>query len=661
MTLIMDRTRWIAAVLLIALLLLCRGHAATADNDSCTNFYTRICMAPEDDDATLTARNQSTSHFRALNRQHRAYTDAWLQASSFYGACMHQEASQRAATLPGEHTALTPLRAGWTHPLSVHVVPSLAGPAFVVDLGLEPALYGWYAAVRESGQQQPQEAPPAWTQHVYESRAFQHWLHDMVDAAGTEEENKNEEEEEQEQESRQDALAGLVDYVRAYEPYSEVRRHLAKRAAALLDQLLDYHHQPDQELWVHRNGMPHAVLESLLLASVEHGEAMARDLSTLTVQLLEAAPPRGYLYHAAWLESGVPPALRTHFRQRHLLRQLTYTPGTTTAAATAAADTKPERTTLCTRLARVVYMAPLNRAFFEDGGAGMQARCDAAALLVRAIRVRLRRLVEHTEWLHARTREAALEKLDRLAIYVLEVPPPSPQEVADPKEEDAGYAGTLAAWLQQKADAQWRLLDQQRVLAATVGKHERLTLYDRMAREQLEAQWFAEVNYEIVNAWYDPTRNTITIPPGILFPPIYRGRNDVADLASMGTIIGHEMGHSLDVSGRFFDSHGFYVMPEQADVPSIGWWRDHDIEGFEQHMQCLAAEFGHPCQRADYGMHTMGEEYLFFTHTFYAHRLVWLINSASWPPTRSRMTGLVSTSRPSRRSSNSMPTSGART
>ena len=118
----------------------------------------------------------------------------------------------------------------------------------------------------------------------------------------------------------------------------------------------------------------------------------------------------------------------------------------------------------------------------------------------------------------------------------------------------------------------------------------------------------------VVNAWYDPTENTITIPVGILQYPFYHpptGSETLevertrywSNLASIGTILGHEMGHALDVNGRFFSETGSWS--------AAGWWAPVDQEGpdgFASHLECMARDYGHPCHREDYGMHTLGED-----------------------------------------------------
>lgn len=101
------------------------------------------------------------------------------------------------------------------------------------------------------------------------------------------------------------------------------------------------------------------------------------------------------------------------------------------------------------------------------------------------------------------------------------------------------------------------------------------------------------VKAETVNAWYNPTQNSITIPCGITRFPMFR--NDVDyDIPFLGSVIGHEIGHATDSSGKNFDEVGNYLTQEE-DV-------------FTPTEQCLATDYGSMCGNDNYGVHTLGED-----------------------------------------------------
>src|SRR6185312_398350 len=81
-----------------------------------------------------------------------------------------------------------------------------------------------------------------------------------------------------------------------------------------------------------------------------------------------------------------------------------------------------------------------------------------------------------------------------------------------------------------------------------------------------------------VNANYSPTHNEITFPAGILQPPFYDPKRDLAsNFGGIGVVIGHEMSHGFDDEGRQFDGHG-----NLRD-----WWTTADGAAFQQRADCL--------------------------------------------------------------------------
>ena len=86
-----------------------------------------------------------------------------------------------------------------------------------------------------------------------------------------------------------------------------------------------------------------------------------------------------------------------------------------------------------------------------------------------------------------------------------------------------------------------------------------------------------------VNAYYDPQRNDINFPAGILQPPFYDPALDLAvNLGGIGAVIGHEMTHGFDDEGRHFDARG--------DLRD--WWTADDAREFEWRANCIANEYG---------------------------------------------------------------------
>jgi predicted metalloendopeptidase len=85
-----------------------------------------------------------------------------------------------------------------------------------------------------------------------------------------------------------------------------------------------------------------------------------------------------------------------------------------------------------------------------------------------------------------------------------------------------------------------------------------------------------------VNAFYSPQNNSINFPAGILQPPFFDPKRDIAvNYGGVGSVIGHEMTHGFDDQGRKFDGDG-----NLRD-----WWTVKDGEEFEKRVSCVANEY----------------------------------------------------------------------
>jgi len=87
---------------------------------------------------------------------------------------------------------------------------------------------------------------------------------------------------------------------------------------------------------------------------------------------------------------------------------------------------------------------------------------------------------------------------------------------------------------------------------------------------------------QTVNAFYDPTRNEMVFPAGILQPPIFDPDADPAlNYAALGWVVGHEMTHGFDDQGRQYDKDGNLH----------DWWTEKDAANFNNRTALLVAEY----------------------------------------------------------------------
>jgi putative endopeptidase len=85
-----------------------------------------------------------------------------------------------------------------------------------------------------------------------------------------------------------------------------------------------------------------------------------------------------------------------------------------------------------------------------------------------------------------------------------------------------------------------------------------------------------------VNAEYNPQKNDINFPAGVLQPPLFDPASDAApNYGDTGATIGHELTHGFDDEGRKYDAEG-----NLRD-----WWTPSDAQAFEQRASCISTQY----------------------------------------------------------------------
>ena len=91
---------------------------------------------------------------------------------------------------------------------------------------------------------------------------------------------------------------------------------------------------------------------------------------------------------------------------------------------------------------------------------------------------------------------------------------------------------------------------------------------------------------QTVNAYYNPTKNEIVFPAGILQQPFFGLTADPAvNYGGIGAVIGHEMGHGFDDQGSKSDGTGMLR----------NWWTDADRAAFDKRGDMLVEQYGKFC------------------------------------------------------------------
>jgi len=103
-----------------------------------------------------------------------------------------------------------------------------------------------------------------------------------------------------------------------------------------------------------------------------------------------------------------------------------------------------------------------------------------------------------------------------------------------------------------------------------------------------------------VNAWYNPDRNVITIPAGILQPPFYHPQfTDASAYGTIGWVVAHELSHSEDDHGILYDADGVMRPTWTADA----------LTEYRKRATCLVNEYStlEDCNADAYGEQTLCE------------------------------------------------------
>ncbi len=201
-----------------------------------------------------------------------------------------------------------------------------------------------------------------------------------------------------------------------------------------------------------------------------------------------------------------------------------------------------------------------------------------AEALVANVRNALRARIEHLTWMSAATRRRAVEKWAKFLPKI-----GYPDHWRDwsglAVTPDHYYANIVAA---QKFNHQYNI--------AKIGK----------ATDRYE--W--GMTPQTVNAYYDPSTNTINFPAAILQPPFfYADGDDAINYGGIGAVIGHESSHGFDDEGSQFDGDG----------NNVNWWTPADRRQFDQRTAKLVEQYDsyvplsdHPDKHVN-GRLTLGE------------------------------------------------------
>jgi putative endopeptidase len=195
----------------------------------------------------------------------------------------------------------------------------------------------------------------------------------------------------------------------------------------------------------------------------------------------------------------------------------------------------------------------LGQAYVETNFAGESK--TFAATLVGAISSAFSQELDTLSWMDDTTRARAHDKLGAMAYLI-------------------GYPG------------KWKTYDFEITPKAYAANSLRSRAFER-ARELAKVgnpvdreEW--QMSPPTVNAYYDPQRNHMVFPAGILQPPFYDVKFAVpVNLGAIGMVVGHELTHGFDDEGSQYDAKGNLS----------NWWEPAVNERFKEKTGCVSRQY----------------------------------------------------------------------
>jgi len=177
-------------------------------------------------------------------------------------------------------------------------------------------------------------------------------------------------------------------------------------------------------------------------------------------------------------------------------------------------------------------------------------------ILVENLRAALGDRIKTLEWMDEPTRAKALEKLAAFGVKI-------------------GYPDKWIDYSKLVVDRGSYVMN---VLRASDFNFQRKI--HKIGKPVDPADW--EMTPPTVNAYYNPPRNEIVFPAGILQPPFFDAKaDDAVNYGGIGAVIGHEMTHGFDDQGRQFDAKGNLT----------DWWTPESAKRFKERAAGIVSQF----------------------------------------------------------------------
>ncbi|XP_016962478.1 neprilysin-2 isoform X2 [Drosophila biarmipes] len=205
--------------------------------------------------------------------------------------------------------------------------------------------------------------------------------------------------------------------------------------------------------------------------------------------------------------------------------------------------------------------------------------------MVNDIRSVFNDILDEVNWMDAKTKKEAKEKLHSMATHI-----GYPDEMLDNEKLASYYA---------KLD-----IDPDKYFESFLGMNIFGTDYsfNKLRLPVNKTDWVRHARPAIVNAFYSSLENSIQFPAGILQGHFFNAqRPKYMNFGAIGYVIGHEITHGFDDQGRQFDVKG-----NLRD-----WWQPDTQKAYLAKAKCIIEQYGNYTERATglnlNGINTQGE------------------------------------------------------
>ena len=184
---------------------------------------------------------------------------------------------------------------------------------------------------------------------------------------------------------------------------------------------------------------------------------------------------------------------------------------------------------------------------------GEEAKTDVTGMIDKIKNVYRGRL-QQNDWLTEDTRNKAIEKLDKMKVFV------GYQEDVDPGTKEL-HLDPNKSFFELSEDI------------AQFGKRYTIDHFD----DPIDKNKWSGSAFDI-NAYYNPESNSINFPAGILQAPFYdKNQSTEKNYGGIGVVIGHEITHAFDSNGADYDENG--------DMHN--WWTNADSKAFDKRIKAF--------------------------------------------------------------------------